>query len=340
MRILITGGAGFVGCNLAAHLAREGHDVVVLDNLSRAGSEENLRWLLGTDDVRERITFADVDVRNAAAVADVVGEAPTDSIAHLAAQTAVTTSLTDPRTDFEINAGGTLNVLEAVRLRAPEANVLFMSTNKVYGSLAGYAVTDNGCAYTLDGYPHGVPEELPVAPTTPYGCSKYAADAYVRDYGEIYGVASTVFRASCVYGPHQNGTTDQGWVAWFAQAVLHRKPITIYGDGRQVRDLLHIDDLVAAATAVLTRRAGADEIFNMGGGADFALAIWSQFGPLLQELSGIRADVSYAPERPGDQKVWISDIRKAIEVLDWKPIRAPEDGVADLVDWLRTNGSR
>lgn len=340
MRVLVTGGAGFVGCNLAASLAGQGHEVVVLDNLSRAGSEDNLRWLLEQHSARQRITYAAADVRDPDAVTGVVRNSGFTAVAHCAAQTAVTSSVVDPRTDFDINAAGTLNVLEAVRHHAPEASVLFMSTNKVYGSLAGAPIAEVNGHQILSDYPSGVPENVPVAPVTPYGCSKYAAESYVVDYSTTFGIDTAVFRASCIYGPRQNGTTDQGWVSWFATAILRGLPITIYGDGRQVRDLLHVDDLVRAMTTVLVDRVGTNQVYNIGGGPDFAVSIWAEVGPLLEEVCGVSTKVSYAAARPGDQAVWISDTRKATDLLGWRPNRAPTAGIGDLVGWIREHRSR
>lgn len=297
MRAVITGGAGFIGCNLAGALAQAGHDVVVADNLRRPGSLRNLKWLLDAPSIAEQVTFRSLDVRDLQACEDLFGEFPIDAVAHLAAQVAVTTSLTDPVEDFDVNARGTLNVLEALRRHAPEAIMLFASTNKVYGNLDSLAVQRAATRYTLPDYPNGLAESLPARPVTPYGCSKFAGECYVRDYAHTFGLDTTVFRLSCVYGDHQNGTADQGWVSWFVQSAVRRNKITIYGDGLQVRDLLHVDDLVEACMTVLTARGGAAHVFNVGGGPDFSVSIWAEFSQLLADAVGHDIDVDYGPSR-------------------------------------------
>jgi CDP-paratose 2-epimerase len=334
MRTLITGGAGFIGCNLAAALASAGHHVVVVDNLQRPGSLDNLRHLLQASTAAGRIAFQRVDVRDRAACAALIAEDRVDAVVHLAAQVAVTTSITDPAADFDSNARGTLNVLEAVRRHAPDATVLFTSTNKVYGSLESATVERRPTRYVLPQYPEGIPEEFPAVPVTPYGCSKFAADCYVRDYARTYGLNTTVFRASCIYGRWQNGTTDQGWVSWFVRSAILDSELTIYGEGLQVRDLLHVDDLVDALGAALASGVGgAGETFNIGGGPDFSLSVWAEFGPLLSGILARRVRVRYEPCRPGDQQVWVTDIRKLSGALAWKPRRSPAEGIEELVWW-------
>lgn len=335
MRTLITGGAGFIGCNLAAMLARAGHDVVLVDNLQRPGSRDNLRWLLKTPAASTRIAFRPADVRDLAACEAMVAEDRVDAVVHLAAQTAVTTSITDTIADFDVNARGTLNVLEAVRRHAPAAAVLFTSTNKVYGALGSVTVERRPTRYVLPEYPEGIGEDFPTAPATPYGCSKFAADCYVRDYARTYGLNTTVLRASCVYGPWQNGTTDQGWVSWFVRAAILDAELTIYGDGLQVRDLLHVDDLADALSVILTTGDGLGETFNIGGGPQFSLSVWAEFGPLLSGITGRPARVRYEPPRPGDQRVWVTDIRRLAGALAWKPRTSPAEGIEELAWWMR-----
>src|SRR6184192_2766326 len=244
MKTVITGGAGFIGCNLAAHAMRAGDQVVVLDNLARPGAAANAQWLstLGGD-----LSVIHADVRDYQAVRAAVRDA--QAVYHLAAQVAVTTSVIDPRSDFEINALGTLNVLEAVRAECPGAFLAYSSTNKVYGSMQEVGVQRNGTRYEFAHLSEGIGETQLLDFHSPYGCSKGAADQYVRDYSRIYGLRSVVFRQSCIYGPRQMGVEDQGWVAWFIIAAVMGRPFTIYGDGKQVRDVLHVDDLVAAFEA-------------------------------------------------------------------------------------------
>lgn len=332
MRTLITGGAGFIGANLAARLAAEGHDLVVADNLSRPGSDRNLELLLADPAVAEQVEFHQLDVRDGSALAGLVAATKPTAVAHLAGQVAVTDSMTDPAMDFDVNARGTLNVLEAVRLHAPEARLVYTSTNKVYGSLADQPVAKEETRYRLTELPDGISERHPTAAATPYGCSKLTGDIYVTDYAKSFGLNTTVFRMSCIYGPWQNGTVDQGWVSWLVRSAIGGREITIYGDGLQVRDLLHVDDLVEALTGALDGRCGSGEVYNVGGGPDNTLSVWGEFGPLLAELTGRPAEVTYDDRRTSDQDVYISDIRKLGDQLGWKPRIAPRDGIAAMVE--------
>ncbi|MCX4763823.1 GDP-mannose 4,6-dehydratase [Streptomyces sp. NBC_01275] len=340
MRALVTGGAGFIGCNLTAALVRGGHEVTVVDNLSRPGSLRNLQVLLEDPVAAQKVSFHPVDVRDADGLAAVVADHRPDAVAHLAGQVAVTDSVTHPLVDFDINARGTLHVLEAVRRHAPEARVLFTSTNKVYGGLKQHRTERTPTRYVLPDHPDGVSESFPTLAATPYGCSKLTADLYVQDYAATYSMATTVFRMSCIYGKWQNGTVDQGWVSWLVKSALLGNPITIYGDGLQVRDLLHVDDLIAAVLSVLEDGRGAGEVFNIGGGVDYSLSIWAEFGALLAELAAGEPPVTYEPWRTGDQHVYISDIAKAREQLGWRPRRAPRDGIAEMTEWLRIEQKR
>ncbi len=334
-RYLITGGAGFIGSNYTARLLARGEQVTVYDNLSRAGAARNLAWL------REHFGAAafrlvEGDVRNAALLAATAREA--DVIVHLAAQVAVTTSVTHPRLDFEINALGTFNVMEAARLSSRRPMVLYASTNKVYGGMDDVAVVEEATRYRYANLPHGVPETQPLDFHSPYGCSKGAGDQYVRDYARIYGIPTVVFRQSCIYGTRQWGVEDQGWVAWFVIAAVTGRPITIYGDGKQVRDVLFVDDLLNAYDAAIARReAVAGEVFNIGGGPEHTISIWREFGPLLERLLGRPIPVSYGDWRPGDQKVYVSDIRKARRLLGWQPKVGIEAGLQRLVDWVQAH---
>lgn len=332
--VLITGGAGFIGSNLADRLLSRGSDVTILDNLSRRGCHANLVWL------RRRhgegaFRLITASVADAGALAAACRDS--DEIYHLAGQVAVTASIADPRRDFEDNALGTLNVLEGVRASRRDPILIYASTNKVYGSLEGLAPTADGRRTTLPGHPYGIDERQPLDFHSPYGCSKGCGDQYVRDWARIYGLRTVVLRQSCIYGPRQLGVEDQGWVAHFVLAALRGDTITIYGDGTQVRDLLHVDDLLDAYAQAVERIAtAAGEVFNIGGGPERALAVWSEFGPLLEELVGRTVEVRYSAARAGDQRCFIADTRKAQRELGWRPTIGLREGLRGLVDWARS----
>jgi CDP-paratose 2-epimerase len=332
---LVTGGAGFIGSNYVARLVRRGENVTIFDNMSRSGSKLNLAWLrqeFGNDGFKLIVG----DVRDAGAIKDAACK--TDVIVHLAAQVAVTTSVTDPREDFEINAQGTFNVLEAARACGTSPAFLYTSTNKVYGGMEDVRVAEEELNYRYVDYPLGIPESQPLDFHSPYGCSKGCGDQYVRDYQRIYGIRSVVFRQSCIYGLHQFGMEDQGWVAWFIIAVLTGKPITIYGDGKQVRDVLFIDDLMNAydlAIANIDRTAG--RVYNIGGGPDKTISIWKEFQPILEKLAGHPIPTGQGDWRPGDQRIYVSDIRKARQELGWQPVITPEEGIKRLFEWAKNN---
>jgi CDP-paratose 2-epimerase len=332
MRILITGGAGFIGCNWAVRLMQSGHAVTILDNLSRKGAASNLEWLNKQGSFR----FLCGDVRNATVVMEAVKNQ--DAIYHLAAQVAVTTSVTNPREDFEINALGTFNVLEAARLAGEEPLVVYASTNKVYGGMQDIRVTEEPTRYRYTDFPCGLPETQPLDFHSPYGCSKGAGDQYVRDYARIYGLRTVVFRQSCIYGPRQFGVEDQGWLAHFVIAAAKSRPITIYGDGKQVRDLLWVDDLLSAYEAALTHADSiAGEVFNLGGGPAFTLSIWTEVQPLLESLAQHPMAGTRGQWRPGDQKVYVSNIEKAASELGWHPAVSPAEGLGRLWEWVNSN---
>jgi len=326
---LVTGGAGFVGTNVADRLLREGVGVRVLDNLARAGVEENLAWLQAEHG--RRLEFVHADVRDADAVTAAVRGV--DSVFHFAAQVAVTTSLEDPLADFSVNAEGTVRLLEA--LRGTRVPFLFTSTNKVYGSLPDLELTRVEDRW-VPAATEGVPEARPLQFCTPYGCSKGAADQYVLDYAKSFGLPAVVFRMSCIYGPHQHGNEDQGWVAHFLLRALEGEEIVIYGDGAQVRDVLYVDDLVDAmlgAVAEAPRLAGS--VFNVGGGPENTISLLELLD-LITELNGERPSVVYGAERPGDQRYYVSDTRKLERALGWRPRVPVEDGVRALHEWLAT----
>lgn len=333
MKILITGGAGFIGVNTAYHYLKLGADVTIFDNLSRLGTEFNLR---GLQSQYPRLKFIKGEIREIGEIRQAVKNK--DIIFHFAGQVAVTTSVINPREDFEVNALGTFNVLEAMREHNPQAILIYSSTNKVYGDLSGQKVKESTTRYEFINLPHGVSESEPLDFHSPYGCSKGAADQYVRDYARIYGLKTIVFRQSCIYGPHQLGVEDQGWVAWFLATAILNKPITIYGNGKQVRDLLYIDDLIKAyELAIKNIKVTSGQIYNLGGGAKNTISIWKEFGPQVEKLIGHKIKVRYQPTRPGDQPIFISDTRRAQNDFDWKPITKIEFGISRLYNWLITN---
>ena len=334
MNIFITGGAGFIGCNLADYHLGRGDDVVVFDNLSRKGTESNLQWLRERHD---KLTFVQGDIRDFEALRAALS-ADADRVYHMAGQVAVTTSVTDPREDFEINALGTFNLLEAVRAQAPEAFVFYASTNKVYGGMEDVGVVEGDTRYRYRDFPQGVPETQLLDFHSPYGCSKGAGDQYMRDYARIYGLKTVVFRQSCIYGTRQFGVEDQGWVAHFCIAARLGRPITIYGNGKQVRDVLWIEDLVAAYDLAATHiDVTAGKIYNVGGGSGNTMSIWTEFGPILEEFAGHSIPVTYLEWRPGDQPVYISDISKSAREFGWRPQVSVKEGIGKLWAWIDKN---
>jgi len=331
--VLITGGAGFIGCNMAAALAQRGSNVVVFDSFARPGVHENAHWL--KSHWGDRIEIRTGDIRDAGAVNDAVAHA--SAVIHLAAQVAVTTSLDRPIEDFEVNTRGTLNVLEAARELNPAAPVLFASTNKVYGSLfADTEVRRSGsrCAPANSTAQTGIGEEAPLDFHSPYGCSKGAADQYVRDYARVFGLRTAVMRMSCIYGQRQFGTEDQGWIAHFMLRALTGNPITVYGDGLQVRDALHVDDAVAAWLAVLDRiDALKGRIFNLGGGPENTLSL-NELLDFITQQQGERPALVRGETRPGDQPWYVSDTRALREATGWQPKVALSEGLHTLWRWL------
>ena len=332
--VLITGGSGFVGTNLAHRLCSAGEPVLVYDNLSRAGVEQNAAWLSETHG--DLVQVENADVRDAAPLASAVRSA--SAVYHLAAQVAVTSSLAGPVEDFEINARGTLNLLEAARGMTTPPPVIFTSTNKVYGHLDDVELRLNGSRYEpVDEHVRrlGISEAQPLDFYSPYGCSKGAADQYMVDYARTFGVPGVVFRMSCIYGPHQFGTEDQGWVAHFLIQAMNHRPITLYGDGKQVRDILFVEDLV---DALLLARENIPElsghVFNLGGGpanTTSLLEILASIG----ELNGARPVVAWGDWRPGDQRYYVSNFAKFQAATGWQPRVGMQEGVQRLHTWLR-----
>lgn len=333
MRIVITGGAGFIGCNAASYYLAKNAEVIVFDNLSRKNTDKNLTWLKS---LGGKLTFIKGDLRKTSDVAKLIGFlSSADAVLHLAAQVAVTTSVINPREDFEINAMGTFNLLEAMRAAKSTAKLIYSSTNKVYGGMEDVNVVEKKTRYAYADMPFGASEERLLDFHSPYGCSKGTADQYVHDYGRIYGLDTVVMRQSCIYGPRQFGVEDQGWVAWFIIATMLGKKLAIYGDGKQVRDLLYIDDLISAYDMAIS--AGSKTrggIYNIGGGPDNTLSVWHEFGPLLEKLFGKKLPVAFEDWRPGDQKIFVADIRKAKRVFGWAPSVSVTEGVTMLHEWV------
>ena len=334
MKVLITGGAGFIGCNTASFYLGKGADVAVIDDLSRKGAAENLEWLKGLGEVR----FFRQDIRDRKGLEAAVKECgDVDLVFHMAAQVAVTTSVEDPRTDFEINALGTFNLLEAVRAAGTDPVIIFASTNKVYGEMTDLAVANDGARYRFAEMPGGIPESRQLDFHSPYGCSKGCADQYVIDYSRIYGLRTVCMRQSCIYGPRQFGVEDQGWVAHFTIAAAKGKPITVYGDGMQVRDILHVKDLVELFHLAYEK---IDDVkgmaFNVGGGPGNQMSLLELI-EFLSRRSGKNIDPVFDQWRPGDQKVYVSDITKAGKVLGWEPGIDKAAGVEMLWEWVSGN---
>ena len=335
MRVLTTGGVGFIGCNVAKACLDRGDKIVVWDNLSRAGTEENLKWLRD----QGSFEFVQLDIRNREEVFDTFKKTqPFDAVLHFAGQVAVTSSVADPLTDFETNAYGTLNVLEAVRKHSPETAFLYASTNKVYGELSQAPIVEQEERYAFQFHSEGICEEQPLDFHSPYGCSKGSADQYVRDYARIYGLKTVVFRQSCIYGPRQFGVEDQGWVAWLMIARELDLSATIYGNGKQVRDLLHVDDLSRAIFGALERIDRVQgEVFNIGGGPKNTLSVLELVNRLRKESENPAWEITFSKRRPGDQSIYVSNLNKAKKLLDWSPLIGMEEGIQRLRQWIRDN---
>jgi CDP-paratose 2-epimerase len=339
VKTLITGGAGFIGTNVADRLLRDGVDVRILDSLNRPGTEQNLDWLRlehpGRLDVRVG------DVREAAFVADCARDV--DHVVHLAAQVAVTSSLDDPRRDFEINAGGTLNLLEAIRRAARPPSLVFCSTNKVYGALPDVRLAELQRRYQPEDaalQARGIDENRPLDFHSPYGCSKGAADQYVLDHARSFGLRATVLRMSCIYGPHQHGNEDQGWVAHFMRSALEGRPVTVYGDGKQVRDILFVEDLVDALECARKRiETLQGRAFNMGGGPTHTISLLELLD-CIEQIDGVRPATGFDRWRVGDQRYYVSCTERFTTATGWRASTPVDAGLARLHDWLQHEGTQ
>ena len=339
MKILVFGGCGFLGSNLASEAMRRGHDVAVFDNMARRGADRNLAWLREQGSLRVH----EEDVRSQQSVDKAIREMKPDVIFHTAGQVAMTTSMADPRLDFETNVVGTFNVLEATRIHSPESIITFSSTNKVYGDLESYRYSETPTRYVCDDFPSGFPETIPLDFRTPYGCSKGSADQYIRDYALTFDLRTIVFRHSTIFGGRQFATQDQGWIGWFVQQAVetaadpHRAKFTISGNGKQVRDVLFAPDLVDCYFAAVERIDRTNgEVFNMGGGFSNSLSLLELFDLLQQELS-IELQYDRLPPRSSDQKVFIADVGKAEALFSWRPTTSTASGIRQMINWIRAS---
>lgn len=335
MKLLITGGCGFLGSNLAAHAIEQGIDLVVFDNLSRFGAVANLQWLQSKGSFK----FVHGDIRNSNDVSRIVKELKPDAVYHLAGQVAMTTSIANTRMDFEVNALGSFNVLEAVRDHSPNACVLYSSTNKVYGDLEQFNYEETPTRYSCTSKPNGFDETVPLDFHSPYGCSKGSADQYMLDFHRIFGLRTVVFRHSSMYGGRQFATADQGWVGWFCEQAVqtqrssnHR--FTISGTGKQVRDVLHAEDMISLYYAATSRiDSAAGQAFNIGGGMPNSLSLLELFN-MLEQITNTKLNFDRLPPRESDQRVFVADLAKAQQVLQWAPGVSAFDGVSKMVDWI------
>jgi CDP-paratose 2-epimerase len=336
MKLLITGGFGFLGSNLAADALARGDNLVAFDNLNRNGSRDNLIWL----QAQGKFSFEHGDIRNQNDITRVVQSFKPDVIFHLAGQVAMTTSIANPRMDFEVNVMGTHNLLEAVRQHAPDAIVVYSSTNKVYGDLEQFTYTESDTRYHCNERPEGFNELTQLDFHSPYGCSKGAADQYMLDYSRIYGIKTVVFRHSSMYGGRQFASNDQGWVGWFCQKAVEAKntslkeAFTISGTGKQVRDVLHADDMKRLyLAAVINIEQAKGQAFNIGGGSENSLSLLELFA-LLEEISSVKLKYTRLPVRESDQRVFVSDITKAKQRLNWQPLVSAQEGIVRMVEWV------
>ena len=341
MKILITGGCGFLGTNLAEHILQDPfYELFVLDNLNRHGSKINLQWL----QQKGNFTFFEEDVRNFGIAEQIIRDIKPDVIFHLAGQVAMTTSISDPRNDFEINALGTLNVLEAARKHSPNCTIVYSSTNKVYGDLEWTNYFEDKKRYIATDFQNGFPENIQLSFHSPYGCSKGAADQYALDYHRIFGLNTVVFRHSSMYGGRQFSTYDQGWIGWFCKKALEvksgkaKEPFTISGSGKQVRDLLHADDMITLYFAAIKHiDVIKGEAFNIGGGMQNSLSLLELFDILDHELD-VKLEFQQLPWRTSDQKVFVADITKFSKATGWAPKTDKINGIRKMINWVSTNG--
>ncbi len=336
MKLLITGGCGFLGSNLASHGIKQGYEITVFDNLSRLGTTDNLEWLKTFGEFE----FVHGDIRNKNDVTRLIERVKPDAIFHLAGQVAMTTSLENPYMDFEVNIGGSINVLEAVRQYSPETAIFYSSTNKVYGDLEQFEYEETNTRYQCVDLPLGFDETVGLDFHSPYGCSKGSADQYMLDYARLFGLNTTVFRHSSMYGGRQFSTYDQGWVGWFCQKALDTKansdamPFTISGTGKQVRDVLHADDMISLYYSSLDNKEKVSgKAFNVGGGIENSLSLLELFN-LLESITDTKLNYEKLPVRSSDQRVFVADYSKLNAITGWEPEVTKEDGIKKMIDWV------
>ena len=337
MKILINGGCGFLGSNLASYGIENGHTITVFDNLSRVGSTSNLEWLRTLGDFE----FIHGDTRNKNDVENLIKAGQFDAIFHLAGQVTMTKSIENPYRDFEINTMGTVNVLDSIRKYSPQTSIFYSSTNKVYGDLEQYTYKETDTRYICEEFPNGFDESVNLDFRSPYGCSKGAADQYMLDYARIFGVKATVFRHSSMYGSRQFATYDQGWVGWFVQKAIEKyqnpntDPFTISGNGKQVRDLLQAKDMISLYYTALEH---VDDVcgqaYNIGGTMKNSLSLLELFA-MLEGMLGIKMEYTQIAPRQSDQKVFVADISKISEKIGWKPEVSAEEGVSRMIEWVK-----
>lgn len=338
MKYLITGGCGFIGSNLAAEVLKRGEELFVFDNLFRHGSSQNLDWLKQQGEFK----YYPFDIRNANDVETVIKEVKPDVVFHLAGQVAMTTSISNPRMDFETNAMGTFNLLDAIRKYSPDTSILYSSTNKVYGDFAALTFEETESRYKCIEFPNGIDENYPLEFHSPYGCSKGSADQYLLDFNRIYGLKTVVFRHSSMYGGNQHATFDQGWVGWFIQKALEikngtaKEPFTISGNGKQVRDVLHASDVVNLyfkASEKIDSIKG--NVFNIGGGINNSLSLLELF-TLLENVLNIKMDYRELAFRESDQLVFVANYQKASKLIGWEASKKPQVGIEESIKWAKS----
>ena len=337
MKYLINGGCGFIGSNLAAEVLRRGEELYVFDNLYRHGSADNLKWLQSKGEFK----YYPYDIRNANDVETVIKEVKPDYIFHLSGQVAMTTSIANPRLDFEVNAVGMFNLLDAVRKYSPDSVILFSSTNKVFGDFEYLHFKEETTRYVCEEYPNGFPESITLDFHSPYGCSKGCADQYMLDFHRIYGLKTIVFRHSSMFGINQHATFDQGWIGWFCQQALDikanpkREPFTISGTGKQVRDVLFNDDVVNLYFMAKDCKEAYGQVFNIGGGIENSLSLLELFA-MLEKMLDVKMEYKQLPWRESDQKVFVADIKKAKEIIGGEPNVTSAEGIQKMVEWLQS----
>lgn len=338
MKLLINGGCGFLGSNLASYAIEKGYNLTIFDNLSRLGSDRNREWL----NTLGKFTFIHGDTRNKNDVENVIKEGQFDAVFHLAGQVTMTKSITDPYNDFEVNAMGAMNVLDSIRKHSPYTGIIFSSTNKVYGDLENYTYEETPTRYICKEFPNGFDESVPLDFRSPYGCSKGCADQYMLDFARIYGIKSIVFRHSSMYGNRQFATYDQGWIGWFVAKAIEKyknpncEPFTISGNGKQVRDLLQAQDMINLYfTALKHINEIYGQAYNIGGTMAQSLSLLELFA-MLEKMLGIKMEYKILPPRQSDQKVFVADITKIKSKIGWEPKITAFEGVTKMVDWVKT----